>query len=104
MEIAQLGELEGKAGRIAGILRALGNDARLLLLCRLAQYGEVTAGSLVGTAGLSQSALSQHLARMREEGIATYRRDGQTLWYRIADPRIEELIAALYELFCRPAP
>ena len=100
MEIAQLGELEGKAGQIAGILRALGNDARLLLLCRLVQSGEVTAGSLVGTAGLSQSALSQHLGRMRDEGIVTYRREGQTLWYRIADPRIEELIATLYDLYC----
>ena len=100
MKIAQLGELEGKAGQIAGILRALGNDARLLLLCRLVQHGEVTAGSLVGTAGLSQSALSQHLARMRDEGIVTYRRDGQTLWYRIADPRVEELIGTLYDLYC----
>jgi len=100
MEIAQLGELEGKAGQIAGILRALGNDARLLLLCRLVQHGEVTPGSLVGTAGLSQSALSQHLGRMRDEGIVTYRREGQTLWYRIADPRIEELIATLYSLYC----
>lgn len=100
METAQLGELEGKAGQIAGILRALGNDARLLLLCRLVQHGEVTAGSLIGTAGLSQSALSQHLARMREEGIVAYRREGQTLWYRIADPRIEELIGTLYNLYC----
>ncbi|MDP1730790.1 MAG: metalloregulator ArsR/SmtB family transcription factor [Devosia sp.] len=100
METAQLGELEGKAGQIAGILRALGNDARLLLLCRLVRHGEVTAGSLIGTAGLSQSALSQHLARMREEGIVAYRREGQTLWYRIADPRIEELIGTLYNLYC----
>lgn len=100
MEISQLGELAGKAGRIAGILRALGNDARLLLLCRLVEHGEVTAGSLVGIAGLSQSALSQHLGRMRDEGIVTYRRDGQTLWYRIADSRIEQLIATLYDLYC----
>jgi DNA-binding transcriptional ArsR family regulator len=101
MEIAQLDELERKAGTIAGILRALGNDARLLLLCRLVQHGEVPAGSLVGTAGLSQSAVSQHLARMREEGIVAFRREGQTLWYRIADPRIEELIGTLYDLYCR---
>jgi ArsR family transcriptional regulator len=101
MEIAELGELERQAGKIAGVLRALGNDARLLLLCRLVQHGEVTAGALVGTAGLSQSAVSQHLARMREEGIVTYRREGQTLWYRIADPRIEELIGTLHGLYCQ---
>ena len=53
--------------------------------------------------GLSQSALSQHLARMRAEGLVTYRRESQTLWYRIADPRIEQLFATLYSLFCKPA-
>lgn len=102
MEPLQLEELGKKAGEIAGVLRAIGNDARLLLLCRLVEAGEVTAGSLVGTAGLSQSALSQHLARMREEGIVAYRREGQSLWYRIADRRIEELIATLHGLYCEP--
>ena len=101
MEAVKIGELEAKAGQISGVLRALGNDARLVLLCRLAEQGEATAGSLVGTAGLSQSALSQHLGRMREEGIVAYRREGQSLWYRIADPRIEELIGTLHQIYCR---
>jgi ArsR family transcriptional regulator len=52
---------------------------------------------------LSQSALSQHLAKMREEGIVTFRRESQTLWYRIADPRVGGLLEALYRLFCAPA-
>ena len=60
----------------------------------------MSAGSLVGIAGLSQSALSQHLKRMREDGIVAARRDGQTIWYRIADPRIETLIAQLHRLYC----
>ncbi|MGZ3291067.1 MAG: ArsR/SmtB family transcription factor, partial [Xanthobacteraceae bacterium] len=46
--------------------------------------------------------LSQHLAKMREEGLVTYRRESQTLWYRIADPRIEDLFATLHRLYCRP--
>ena len=50
---------------------------------------------------MSQSALSQHLARMRQEGLVAFRRDAQTLWYRIADPRVEELFATLHRLFCR---
>lgn len=104
MKISELGELEARAGQISSVLRALGNDARLLLLCRLAERGEATPGSLIGTAGLSQSALSQHLARMREEGIVAYRRDGQTLWYRIADTRIEELIGTLHQLYCQTGP
>ena len=59
--------------------------------------------SLAETVGLSQSALSQHLAKMREEGLVTYRRESQTLWYRIADPRIEELLATLHKLYCKPS-
>ena len=51
--------------------------------------------------GLSQSALSQHLAKMRDEGLVAFRREGQTLWYRIADPRVEALLATLYELYCK---
>jgi len=104
MEISELGELEAKAGQISAVLRALGNDARLLLLCRLAERGEATAGSLIGTGGLSQSALSQHLGRMREDGIVAYRREGQTLWYRIADARVEKLIGTLHQLYCRITP
>ena len=46
---------------------------------------------------------SQHLAKMRAEGLVTFRRESQTLWYRIADPRIEQLFATLHKLFCRPA-
>ena len=60
-----------------------------------------TVGWLADEIGLSQSALSQHLARMREEGIVTFRRDAQTLWYRIADRRIESLLATLHRLYCR---
>ena len=58
--------------------------------------------SLAEAVGLSQSALSQHLAKMREEGIVTFRRDGQTLWYRIADPRVESCSRRCIALFCRP--
>ena len=60
--------------------------------------------ALAEAVGLSQSALSQHLAKMREEGLVAYRRESQTLWYRIADPRIEDLLATLHRLYCRPLP
>lgn len=93
--------LEARAGEVAELLRALGNDRRLLILCRLVECGEATVGSLADDIGLSQSALSQHLARMREEGIVAFRRDAQTLWYRIADSRVETLLATLHRLYCR---
>jgi ArsR family transcriptional regulator len=93
--------MQAKAGQVADLLRALANDRRLLILCTLVEVGEATVGTLAEEVGLSQSALSQHLARMREEGIVTFRRDAQTLWYRIADPRVESLLATLHRLYCR---
>lgn len=95
------GDLEAKAGEVASLLRSLGNDRRLLILCRLVECGEATVGQLADDVELSQSALSQHLARLREEGVVAYRRESQTLWYRIADPRVEELLATLHRLYCR---
>jgi ArsR family transcriptional regulator len=92
--------LQAKAGKVASLLSALANDRRLLILCLLVETGEATVGTLAEEVGLSQSALSQHLARMREEGIVTFRRDAQTLWYRIADPKVESLFVTLHRLYC----
>jgi ArsR family transcriptional regulator, virulence genes transcriptional regulator len=93
--------LERDAAEVAGILRALANERRLMILCRLVEWGEANVNALADAVGLSQSALSQHLARMREEGLVAFRRESQTVWYRIADPRIERLFATLHDLFCR---
>lgn len=92
--------LQAKAGEVAGILAALANDRRLLILCKLVEVGEATVGTLAAEVGLSQSALSQHLARMREEGIVAFRREAQTIWYRIGDARIETLLSTLHRLYC----
>lgn len=100
---ADLVEFEKRANEVADILRALANERRLMILCQLVEYGEATVGSLVDAVGISQSALSQHLAKMRDEGIVAFRRDAQTIWYRIADARIEQLFATLHRLFCKPA-
>ena len=94
---------EAQAAEIAFMLRSIANARRLMILCKLVEWGEANVTSLAEVVGLSQSALSQHLARMRDEGIVTYRRESQTLWYRIADPRIEQLFATLHGLFCRNA-
>ena len=93
---------ERNAVQAANLLRALGNERRLMILCKLVEWGEANVGALAEAVGLSQSALSQHLAKMREEGIVAFRRDAQTVWYRIADARTEELLATLHRLFCRP--
>ena len=88
------------AARAAALLKAVGNEHRLLVLCLLVAHGELTVGELLKRIPLSQSALSQHLARMREEGLVAFRRESQTLYYRIADPRVERLLGTLKEMFC----
>lgn len=92
--------LERNAGRVAELLKALGNTRRLMVMCKLAEHREMSVTALAAEVGLSQSALSQHLAKMRAEGLVAFRRDSQTLWYRIADPRCEALLATLHDLYC----
>jgi DNA-binding transcriptional ArsR family regulator len=85
---------------VASILRTLANERRLMILCKLAEWGEGSVSALSEAAGLSQSATSQHLAKMRDEALVDFRRDGQTIWYRIAEPRTELLLGYLQKLFC----
>jgi len=100
---AELWQFEEMATEVAGVLRALANERRLMIVCKLVEWGEANVTTLAAAVGLSQSALSQHLAKMREEGIVATRRESQLIWYRIADPRIEQLFATLHGLFCRSA-
>jgi ArsR family transcriptional regulator, virulence genes transcriptional regulator len=93
---------EASAAAAASLLRALSNERRLLILCQLGD-GELSVGGLQSRLGLSQSALSQHLALLREEGIVATRREGQTIHYRIVDPAAAQVIATLAAIFC-PEP
>jgi len=95
-----LASFERKAGEVSNLLKAIGNARRLMVLCKLAERDEMNVGDLAAAVGLSQSALSQHLARMRDEGLVAFRRESQTLWYAIADPRIRTLLETLYRLYC----
>jgi ArsR family transcriptional regulator len=96
-----IASLETKAADAAKLLRALANERRLIVLCQLGDR-ERSVGELQPLVGLSQSALSQHLAVLREEGIVATRRDGQTIWYRVADPAAVRVVATLAEIFCPP--
>ena len=91
--------MQDGAANAAAMLRAVGNEHRLLILCLLIEHGEMTVGALLEDVALSQSALSQHLARMREDGLVAYRRESQTLHYRIENPDVAKLIATLKTLF-----
>lgn len=92
---------EESAGRAATLLRLLGNEKRLMLLCQLAD-GELSVRDIQSRVGLSQSALSQHLALLRAEGVVGTRRESQTIYYRIVDHAAMRIIETLAELFCPP--
>jgi DNA-binding transcriptional ArsR family regulator len=95
-----IAELERKAGEAAGLLKLMANENRLLILCRLFIAGEMSVTSLAKAVNLSQSALSQHLAKMRDDGLLATRRDAQTIYYRIADPNAARLLDQLKDIYC----
>lgn len=97
---AGIGRLEAEAARVASVLKLMANENRLLILCRLAVDGEMPVGRLSETIGLSQSALSQHLAKLRAEGLVDFRRQSQTLFYRLADDQAARLLGALKDIYC----
>lgn len=94
--------MHSKAGTAAGFLKQLANENRLVILCELVR-GERSVGELEAVVGLSQSALSQHLAKLRAARLVETRRESQTIYYSLADPGVTKIIGALYELYCRPA-
>jgi ArsR family transcriptional regulator, virulence genes transcriptional regulator len=93
-------DLERNAAQAAQFLKLLANENRLLILCRLMLAREMSVNDLAGAVGLSQSALSQHLGKMREEGLLATRRAAQTVFYRIADRDAARLLALLKDIYC----
>ncbi|MEZ5926041.1 MAG: metalloregulator ArsR/SmtB family transcription factor [Hyphomicrobiaceae bacterium] len=92
-------DLSVKSKEAASLMKALSNPHRLRILCEL-QLGEQSVGALEKSVGLRQSALSQHLAKLREAGIVRTRRDAQTIYYSVADRRADRLLKVMYDLFC----
>jgi ArsR family transcriptional regulator, virulence genes transcriptional regulator len=93
--------MQTRAAAAAAFLKAIANDCRLMILCELLK-GESSVGELAPVVGLSQSALSQHLARLRRHRLVKTRRQSQTIYYSLADPGVAAVIDALYDRFCRP--
>jgi DNA-binding transcriptional ArsR family regulator len=91
------------AGEAAVFMKALSNEKRLLILCHLIAEDELSVGELMPKVGLSQSALSQHLSKLRDQGLVTFRRDAQTLFYRMCDARAASMLVQLHQMFC-PEP
>ncbi|MFY9658180.1 MAG: metalloregulator ArsR/SmtB family transcription factor [Methylocystis sp.] len=94
-----LSELAPKAAEAERFLKALGNRHRLMILCQL-HNGEAGVSELQKALGLSQSSLSQHLARLREDKLVNTRRESQAIYYSLATADVSRVIALLAELFC----
>ena len=94
-----LEKMHSSAEGVSDLLKLLGHPDRLMVLCQL-KFGEQSVGELSRNLDIKQSPLSQHLARMRHEGVVSSRREAQTIYYSIAGEEVEKLVTVLYELFC----
>lgn len=94
-----IAELRSNAGEAAELLKSMSNENRLLILCHLGEE-ELSVTELNSFIDLSQSSLSQHLARLRNDGLVKTRRESQTIYYSIANPSVVSLIGFLQQEFC----
>lgn len=92
--------MQQQAGRAAELLKALANEHRLLVLCQLVT-GEKSVGELEQLLGLRQPHLSQHLMRLREDGLVETRRESRQIFYRLASPEASEVLNVLYGIYCK---
>lgn len=92
-------DMQLHASDAAGLMKALGNESRLMVLCVLAE-GERSVSDLNTIVPLSQSALSQQLARLRQQGLVKTRRESQTIFYSLEDGPADRIITLLHEIYC----
>lgn len=93
-------DLAAKAEQVAGFLKGLANPRRLQILCLLSECPR-NVSELIAATGIAQTSMSQHLAKLKDEGIIDFERSHRTLTYRIAHPAVEAVMPALYDHFCR---
>jgi DNA-binding transcriptional ArsR family regulator len=99
--LVEIAELQDKAGDAANLLKSMSNESRLLILCNLVE-GEKSVGELQSQVNLSQSALSQHLAVLRRDGVVSTRRSAQSIFYTLASDPVRDIMGTLYAYFCGP--
>ncbi len=92
-------DMTERAAEAAAYLKTLAHEGRLMILCHLGA-GEKSVGELENLLDIRQAAVSQMLARLREEGLVTTRREGKTIFYSLSDNNTEQVIGLLYSLFC----
>jgi DNA-binding transcriptional ArsR family regulator len=98
-DVAAMARLKAKAPEAADLLRQLANPTRLLILCHVAQQ-ERAVGEMERDLGLKQPGLSQQLAELRQAGLVKTRRESRSIYYSIADARVQALMGMLHDIFC----
>ena len=96
-----LDQMARSASRASALMKTLGHKDRLMILCHLAD-GEKSVGQIARLLQIPQSPLSQHLSRMRKEGLVDTRREAQTIYYSLKSGEASRIVEVLYELFCVP--
>lgn len=96
-----MSQMAGHAAEAAALLKALAHPARLLVLCQLVE-GERSVGELQPVTGLSMSALSQHLAVLREMSLVRTRRESQSIFYSLAEGPAASILDTLHAAYCAP--
>lgn len=99
MDIKDPSKLKRNAGKAASLLKALAHEERLMILCQLVNH-ELSVGQLAEESKLSQSAFSQHLAILREQGLVKTRKQSQTVYYRLANKHAAKLLETLHSIYC----
>lgn len=99
LENLNIKKMEGSAAEASALMRALGHEKRLLILCHLSG-GELSVGELGRRVDLAQSPLSQHLARLRQDGLVTTRREAQTIYYSLGSKVAAKVVKLLYKTYC----
>lgn len=99
LEKLNIKEMAKSAADASALMRALGHEKRLLILCHLAK-GELSVGALADRLEMAQSPLSQHLARLRHDGLVETRREAQTIYYRLGSREAGKVIKLLYKTYC----
>jgi len=102
-DLSRIDEMQRHAGEAARVLKAIGNEQRLLILCNL--LGQpLSVGELNARLELSQSALSQHLALLRESGLVVTRREAQSIFYSLPPGPVTRIMALLQDIYCSVPP
>ncbi|WP_139838641.1 ArsR/SmtB family transcription factor [Pseudoruegeria aquimaris] len=92
--------MQARAEQAAALLKALSHEGRLMILCNLVE-GEKSVSELEARLGTRQAAVSQQLARLRQEGLVRTRREGKAIYYSIADDRARRTVELMYQMYCR---